>query len=74
MTLPLSEYPGTFLKILKGELSNSGFSNFSLLTVVSFRVDYSFTLDLFYTRFFLFGQQTVDQKVQISLHVNADAI
>ena len=44
MTLPLIEYPGTFLKRLKGEQSNSGFSNFSLLIAVSFRVDYSFTV------------------------------
>ena len=43
MTLPLSEYPGAFLKRLKGELSNSGCSNFSLLIAVSFRVDYSLT-------------------------------
>ena len=37
-------YPGTFLKRLKGEQSNSGFSNFSLLIALSFRVDYSFTV------------------------------
>ena len=40
----LSEYPGTFLKRLKGEQSDSGFSNFSLLIAVSFRVEYSFTV------------------------------
>ena len=43
MTLPRSEYPG-FLKRLKGEQSNSVFSNFSLLIAVSFRVDYTFTV------------------------------
>ena len=40
----LSEYPGTFLKRLKGEQSDSGFSNFSLLIAVNFRVEYSFTV------------------------------
>ena len=37
----LSEYPG---KRLQGEQSDSGFSNFSLLIAVSFRVEYSFTV------------------------------
>ena len=46
MTLPLSEYPGTFLKRLKGEQSNSGFSNFSLLIAVSFRVSFKNALKL----------------------------
>ena len=40
----LSEYPGYYLKRLKGEQSDSGFSNFSLLRAVNFRVEYSFTV------------------------------